>query len=416
MSSTVKITYREEPYSLKMVCNDNTFDTTRIKGMPINEWAFPFSKKGAKWNGIYDELKEFTSEDDFIVYFDGDEDSFETIKYSLQDTPARLISTSNVVVILYSENPFTTKITVNGSVFNTTRIQNRSIDEWINPIHIRDLNWQGIFKELEDFIGIDIYNIQFVGKQEFMKLLVENCPPTVDVTYRMPNNIGTGNKKETVNLKFSNTAKSESKLNVQNISAVSGQVKDKMKQEISDDELNQNIDNIPIKNAFIKKNAMAICAVLSIVFTFLPFCGFGAKAEVADASALAEVKASGFDALFGIEQLKVLGNNKTLFAITLFLIPVLIIVMNYIKQLKPYRRLIAIVAPAASIVCEILTVIFLRSHVVKYFNAGGGADVAGVEFNTSLKIGFWLLLASYILTAVVGFITYYGLQLPKKKK
>lgn len=417
MASVVKITYNEDTNNLKISCNNNVFDVSRICNISIKEWAFPFSKKGIKWNGIYDELRDFTDEDDFVVYFNGDSLSFEILKYALSETPAKLISTNNVVVIVYNENPFTTRITVNGIVFDTTRIQNRSIDEWVNPIHIRDLNWNGIYKELENYIGIDVFNIQFVGKQEFMKLLVQNCPKNIDVTYRMPNNISGKNKSKIFNSNDTSKINVTSNINAQDISAVTEQVKDKMKQEITDEEIDKNLENIPIKNAFIRKNAMAICAVISIILIFLPFCAFGVKATSADIEVSGQaVKATGFSALFGIEELKTMGNNKTFFAAFLFIIPVLIVVMNYIKQLKPYRRIIAIVAPTISILFEIITLISLRSHVIKYFNAAGGGDTSGVKFTTTPQIGFWLLLVSYILTAVIGLITYYGLNISKSKK
>lgn len=411
MQTIVKIAYRNESNSLKITSEDKVFDTSRIKNMQVQEWAFPFCIKGVKWKGLYEELKQFTGKSDFVIYFDGQDDAFEIIKYSLEDVPVKLISTNNNVVILYSENPFTTKITVNGKVMDTTRIQNRSIDEWIKPIQIRDLSWKGIFKELEDFIGIDVYSIQFVGKQELMTPLINECPKNVDITFRSPSLASKNNSPKITNPMKNNNAVNlmsdiASKVNVQNLPS-SGQVLDKFKQQVSDEEINNNLQSIPIKNEFIRKNAMAICALISLVLTFLPFFGFSAGAEGYEE----KVTVTGITALF--------GENRAIISLTLFIGPILIIIMNYINALKPYRRIIALLVPLLCIIFEIFTAVALRSVVMNTMGiADSAAETFGgsIDYDTSLLIGFWFILLSYILTAIIGFITYYGLNSIKNKK
>ena len=411
MQTIVKIAYRNESNSLKITSEDKVFDTSRIKNLQVQEWAFPFCIKGVKWKGLYEELKQFTGKSDFVIYFDGQDDAFEIIKYSLEDVPVKLISTNNNVVILYSENPFTTKITVNGKVMDTTRIQNRSIDEWIKPIQIRDLSWKGIFKELEDFIGIDVYSIQFVGKQELMTPLINECPKNVDITFRSPNLASKNNSPKITNPMKNNNAVNlmsdiASKVNVQNLPS-SGQVLDKFKQQVSDEEINNNLQSIPIKNEFIRKNAMAICALISLVLTFLPFFGFSAGAEGYEE----KVTVTGITALF--------GENRAIISLTLFIGPILIIIMNYINALKPYRRIIALLVPLLCIIFEIFTAVALRSVVMNTMGiADSAAETFGgsIDYDTSLLIGFWFILLSYILTAIIGFITYYGLNSIKNKK
>lgn len=412
MQTIVKIAYRNEPNSLKITSEDKVFDTSRIENMQVQEWAFPFCIKGVKWKGLYEELKQFTGKSDFIIYFDGQDDAFEIIKYSLEDVPVKLISTNNNVVILYSENPFTTKITVNGKIMDTTRIQNRSIDEWIKPIQIRDLSWKGIFKELEDFIGIDVYCIQFVGKQELMNPLINECPKNVDITFRSTSFTSKNNSPKITNQMKNNNVVNfmsdiTSKVNAQNIAESSAQVIDKFKKQVSDEEINNNIQSIPIKNEFIRKNAMAICALISLVLTFLPFFGF----SVDTVGYEEKVTVTGITALF--------GENRTIISLTLFIGPILIIIMNYINALKPYRRIIALLVPLLCIIFEIFTSVALRSVVM---NTMGIADSAAktlggsIDYNTSLMIGFWLILLSYVLTAIIGFITYYGLNTINNKR
>lgn len=412
MQTIVKIAYRNEPNSLKITSEDKVFDTSRIENMQVQEWAFPFCIKGVKWKGLYEELKQFTGKSDFIIYFDGQDDAFEIIKYSLEDVPVKLISTNNNVVILYSENPFTTKITVNGKIMDTTRIQNRSIDEWIKPIQIRDLSWKGIFKELEDFIGIDVYCIQFVGKQELMNPLINECPKNVDITFRSTSFTSKNNSPKITNQMKNNNVVNfmsdiTSKVNAQNIAESSAQVIDKFKKQVSDEEINNNIQSIPIKNEFIRKNAMAICALISLVLTFLPFFGFSVETVGYEE----KVTVTGITALF--------GENRTIISLTLFIGPILIIIMNYINALKPYRRIIALLVPLLCIIFEIFTSVALRSVVM---NTMGIADSAAktlggsIDYNTSLMIGFWLILLSYVLTAIIGFITYYGLNTINNKR
>lgn len=405
MTPIVKITYDSSNRKLSVTYADRPLDVSKIADKTISEWAYPFCIKGVKWNGLYEELRSFVGEDEFTVYFDGSSDDFDVLKNALQDTKAKLVNTNNTVVILYSENPFTTRITVNGAVFDTTRIQNRSIDEWINPICIRELNWNGIFTELADYIGIDIYKIQFSGKQELMKTLIDACPDTVDIVYRTvskpkPKAVRSQGDNSIANGISNITSKVSLPANAE-------QIGQKLKQEVTDEEINKNLDKIPIKNDFIRKNAMAICAVISLIVTVFPFFGVSMKTDYSDVNE----SVRGYEALF--------GDKHSLISVSLFIFPILIIVMNYIKALKPYRRLIAIIAPCLAVIFEIFTVISLRSALLKGTDATN--DIVGtlgvkMETHSTLHIGFWLILLSYVLTGVIGFITYYGLELPNKKK
>lgn len=181
----VKIKSVKEPYELKISCDKKAFDTARIDKLSVNEFAFPFHKGDVDWKGLYEELKEFTGDEEFIIQFEGEKEDFDVLKYALANSKAKLVSSKNTVVILYSENPYTTKISINGDVMDTAKIQNRSIEEWIKPIELRGIEWKGVFKELEEQIGTDEYDIQFMGEQEHMKPLMDACPVNVNVSYRM---------------------------------------------------------------------------------------------------------------------------------------------------------------------------------------------------------------------------------------
>lgn len=407
MESIVKMLYKKDLNILKISCNGKAFDVSRIKDIPIEQWVFPFCSKGVKWNGLYEELKAFTESNDFTLHFDSDDTSFEIVKYALSETPAKLIGTNNIVTILYNENPFTTRITVNGNVFNTARIQNRSIDEWINPIQIRDLQWNGIFEELSEFIGTDIYKIYFVGKQEFMKLLIDKCPKNVDVFYRDPKIAEKVNKIKQPVKSTPNTASNNiPKVNMESVSLAAKKAAEKLKVTSSDSETSENLNQIPIKNAFIRKNIMSFCALISIIFAFLPFASFSAKAGDVTGN---KISVSGFETLFGVNEIKV-GSNSSIFGLILFLVPIIIIVMNYIKPLKPFKKYIAVGAPALGIIGEFITFFDLRGTFKTFIQD------EGAKLSSSLGIGFFLILVSFILTAVVGLMIYHGMQLPKNKK
>ena len=407
MESIVKMIYKKDLNVLKISCDEKVFDVSRIKDFPIEQWIFPFCSKGVKWNGLYEELKAFTKSNDFTLYFDSDNTSFEIVKYALAETPAKLIGTNNTVTILYNENPFTTKIAINGNVFNTARIQNRSIDEWINPIQIRDLQWNGIFEEITEFIGTDIYKIYFVGKQEFMKLLIDKCPKNVDIFYRDPKIAEKVNNVKRQVKSTSNTASNNiPKVNAESISLAVKKTANKLTDTSSASNTAEDLSRIPIKNDFIRNNIMSFCALISIIFAFFPFASFCAKAGDVTGN---KISVSGFETLFGANEIKV-GSNNSIFGLIMLLVPIIIIVMNYIKPLKPFKKYIAVGAPALGIIGEFITFFDLRGTFKSFIQD------EGAKLSSSLGIGFFLILASFILTAVVGLMIYHGRELPKKKK
>ncbi len=186
MSKIVKITYDSASYNITIVADDKAFDTSRIDGRRITDWVYPFIFKNVRWNGIYDELKSFLGTEVFLIVFEGSDTDLQALKNAIKDTPAKVASLDNKVVILYKREPLSTKITVNGKIFDTTRIQNRTIDEWVYPFQFNNVKWDGIFTEIENELGINTYEISFVGEQTDMKELMSNCPENVDLIYKAP--------------------------------------------------------------------------------------------------------------------------------------------------------------------------------------------------------------------------------------
>lgn len=184
MAKKVKIQYTAEPPHTEITADGMRMDTSRIEGRRLEEWAYPFFIQKVQWNGISEELKAFIGTDDVHIQFQGTEAEMRILRDAVKNTPMKVAGTDNRVVILYRRDNLTTRITVNGKMFDTSRIQNRSIEEWVGPFQFRDLRWGGIFQELENVLGTDEYTIQFAGEQEDMRELIQHCPETVSLTFK----------------------------------------------------------------------------------------------------------------------------------------------------------------------------------------------------------------------------------------
>lgn len=407
MQPIIKMVYRKEQAELSITCGSSIFDTSYIQGMSIEQWAFPFYSKGVKWKGIYEELRRFAGCDTFILRFDSDNTSYAIMKHVLEGTAVKLAGLNNVVTIIYSENPFVTKITVNGELFDTSQIQNRSIEEWIGAIHIRGMKWEGIFKEIENYIGTDICTINFVGEPRFMSMLIDACPETMDIFYRDPQIMKGMYKEKRGKNEFGDP---ETKT-AENLTRSVQKAVENVKQNVVNGKNDSGSEKIPIKNSFVRENIMTICGILSIIVLFLPFVSFSAAATVEGMTVESqEITANAIEALFGIKEIKI-GANNSIFAVFFLIVPIVVIIMNYIKPLQSLKKIIAIAAPLLGIAAEVITVIDLKALCQTFVETAG----QGVELKTSLGIGFILLVLIYCLTVMTGLITYYGLELKKKK-
>ena len=58
MIKTVKVTYNSDTLETAITVDGNAFDTSRINGREIEDWAYPFMMRKVKWNGFYDEMVE----------------------------------------------------------------------------------------------------------------------------------------------------------------------------------------------------------------------------------------------------------------------------------------------------------------------------------------------------------------------
>ncbi len=200
MSKTVKVTYNAETLMTEITVDGQSFDTSRINGKEIADWAYPFMMRKIKWNGFYDEMVEaLGGEKSFDLIFDGSEDDLNELKEAWKDAPVNIISeecSGNNVVIEYDEDTLSTNITVNGVPFDTSRINGKEIDDWVYPFMMRKVKWGGIFEELANVTGSEEYTIEFSGSNSAMRVLMEECPEDVEIMRRKnTHNKKTANKK-----------------------------------------------------------------------------------------------------------------------------------------------------------------------------------------------------------------------------
>lgn len=184
MAKTVKISYNADSLKTTITVDGKEFDTSRIDGREIEDWAYPFQIRKVKWNGFYDEMvAALGGEKAFDLVFDGSDESLAELKEALEDVPVKIVKEAkkSEVIIKYDSDSLKTTITVDGKEFDTSRIDGREIEDWVYPFQMRKVKWNGIFNELADFIGSDNYNITFSGKDEDMNSLKEECPKTVNI-------------------------------------------------------------------------------------------------------------------------------------------------------------------------------------------------------------------------------------------
>ncbi len=191
MSKTVKVTYNADTLQTTITVDGQPFDTSRINGKEIADWAYPFMMRKVKWNGFYDEMVEALGGDkEFNLIFEGSEESLAELKEAWEDAPVTIISeeeSENIVVIEYDEKTLTTNITVNGQPFDTSRINGKEIEDWVYPFMMRKVKWDGIFEELAKVVGTEDYTVQFLGSNAAMKVLMEECPKSVHLLMKNTN-------------------------------------------------------------------------------------------------------------------------------------------------------------------------------------------------------------------------------------
>ena len=186
MSKIIKVTYNDDTLETTIIVDGKEFDTSRINGKEIADWAYPFMMRKVHWNGFYDEMvKALDGEKVFDLVFEGSDEALAELKEAWEDAPINVIAgeQGNIVTIIYDADILSTEITVNGQVFDTSRINGKEIEDWVYPFMMRKVKWNGIFNELKNVLGTNDYKIQFIGTSAAMKVLMEECPEVVTINF-----------------------------------------------------------------------------------------------------------------------------------------------------------------------------------------------------------------------------------------
>lgn len=152
----------------------------------------------------------------------------------------------------------------------------------------------------------------------------------------------------------------------------------------------------------IRKHLLTILCAVCILLLLLPIANVTTvmKTEIfgQTSESKATVAISGFSAL---------GTN--IFAYLLLLGPVLLVAMNYIKQLDKYKSLLSVIVPVVCLIALIIVLLQCGSVSAKASNSAAKAEVT-----VSWAIGAYLLILAYIGTAIAGGVVYHGLRLDKE--
>ena len=186
MSKTVKVIYHDDTLETEITVDGQPFDTSRIKGREIADWAYPFVMRKIKWSGFYQEMSDaLGGERAFNLIFEGSPEALAELQEAWEDEPVTVISEessdADTVMIDYDESALQTIITINNQPFDTSRINGREIADWVYPFMMRKVKWNGIFDELSQVVGSEKYTIQFCGTESALQELKEECPETVTI-------------------------------------------------------------------------------------------------------------------------------------------------------------------------------------------------------------------------------------------
>lgn len=211
MSKIVQVTYNAETLETTITVDGKSFDTSRIEGKKIEDWAYPFMMRKVRWDGFYDEIvSALDGEKEFDLVFEGSDEALAELKEAWEDAPVNVVcgyNNVNSVEISYDEKSLSVSITVNGEDFDTSRINGKEIEDWVYPFMMRKVKWGGIFEELSKAVGSNEYDIVFSGARNAMKALMEECPETVTISYQ---------KSDSSDSKIVSTENNESNISVHN--------------------------------------------------------------------------------------------------------------------------------------------------------------------------------------------------------
>lgn len=151
--------------------------------------------------------------------------------------------------------------------------------------------------------------------------------------------------------------------------------------------------------SLLKRHILTILCVIALLVLFLPFFSVTSEMEIMGQSSVSKATITGFNAV-----------TKTFLGWALIIGPILLVVMNYVKQLEKRKGLLAIAVPIVCLVFEIITFFQAKSVSV---SATGGDGMASMDVKTVLGIGFFALILVYLGMIVAGAVLYHNFTLDK---
>lgn len=153
-----------------------------------------------------------------------------------------------------------------------------------------------------------------------------------------------------------------------------------------------------IKN-LLKQHILTVLCAVSLIVLFLPFLSVTAKMEIVGQSSSSTSTITGFGAI-----------GEAFLGWGLVLGPIILVAMNYVKQLEKHKGLLAIIVPIICIIIEIIT--FFQAKGASA-SASGGNGMASAEIDASMGIGFFVLILVYVGMIVAGAVLYHNFTLDK---
>lgn len=140
-------------------------------------------------------------------------------------------------------------------------------------------------------------------------------------------------------------------------------------------------------NNKIMKYIPTVLCILMLVSLLLPFISVGASMSVAGISGSSDTSINGFSLI----------SEVSFSAILLPLMPVIIILSNYISIFDAYKKYL-------SLGCSLLTILLLL--IIPKLSSSASAEGAMVDISISRLIGFWIMLVCAILLTFLYLIPF----------
>ncbi|MFR5875306.1 MAG: SHOCT domain-containing protein [Eubacterium sp.] len=137
----------------------------------------------------------------------------------------------------------------------------------------------------------------------------------------------------------------------------------------------------------IMKYLPTVLCILMLISLLLPFVSVGASMSIIGVSGSSETAANGFTLI----------SDGSFLAILLPLMPIIIIVSNYISSLAAYKKYICLG-------CSAFTILWLL--IIPKLTSSASAEGASFDISVNRLIGFWIMLACAILLTFLYLIPF----------